>query len=297
MKRKTLSILLIGLMVLNLSACGENTSSAVSDTAVTQIEAVAEQPSEKETDEAAEEPKPEAEPEETKPEEVISENISEETDEAVTEEKHSEDTEAEPEESTTVEINPTNEVKDTSDTTSSSGSTDTVDIQQDVTAPDPHPTPDQQPAQPEPVADTGTSVATVTVSGTFDINDFVYNISNADDFWIIDHQVDLLYGSWFIEISTNTYSADSAYISIGRWDWNATYCNINTYSYVFPFGNGSKVVSEDYPGYGNSVSQTALSILPTLVEYMKNSGAPSVAPNIPGCTFKPCQSNNPFVQY
>ena len=294
MKRKTLSIILICLMVLNLSACGENTTSTVSDNVVTQTEAVAEQPAEKETDEAVEE---------TKPEEEISEEAQEETEEAVTEEKPSEDTEAEPEASAAVETNPTNEVQDTGDTKTSPSSTDTVDTQQDVTAPDPRPTPDQQPAQDttstqaDSATDTGSSFSTAGIGSTFDVNNYAYHVSGADVVYEIDHQVMIVYGSWFIEMSTNSYNANSAYISVGRWDTSATYWNVNTYSYVFAFGDGSRIIDEDSPGYSYNVSKTALAILPTLVDYMKNSGNPSVAPNIPGCTFKSCQSDNPFVQF
>ena len=282
MKRKVFAIFCACLMTFSLAACGKATSDNSTSDDAAQVAEI-----EKPTPEATIKPEETTKPavEETKPQEekpVVQEPTEDTTQEDTT---------------TTDETKPTDTDQGNGNNTDTSTSTDSGNTQQDTTATDQQPAQDQQPTQTDPAVDTGTSTSTPTVSGTFDVNDFVYNVSNADDFWVINEQIDFLYGSWFIEISTSGYNANTAYISIGSWDWNASYWNYNTYSCVFAFGDGAKVVSEDYPGYSNTVSKTALAILPTLVDYMKNSGDPSVAPNIPGYTFKPCQSNNPFTQY
>ena len=288
MKRKVLAIFCACFMALSLVACGDNTSAVSDDSSTTQV-AVVEKPTPEVTAtvEPAEEEKPTVtvtdKPEEDKPDDVV------EPTEDPAQDDNSTDTD-------TDEAKPDSTSQDAVTSTTDGTSTDTTSQDTTPTTTDQQPAQETTPTQTDPETNTGTSTTTTNVSGTFNVDNYFCD-SNATDFWIIDHQVDILYGSWFIEISTNTYNANSAYISIGRWDWNATYCNINTYSYVFDFGEGSKVVSEFYPGYGNSVSKTALAILPTLVDYMRSSGDPSADPNIPGCTFKPCQSDNPFVQY
>ncbi len=301
MKRKTLSIILIGLIVLNMSACGKDSTSNTSNN-VTQIESSNEQVAdtdEKESEESVEELESEVE-EENITEENIFEEDTEKADEEVIEEETSEETGEEQRESGTDETRPADTDQGNGNDTDTSTSADTGNTQQDTTATDQQPAQDQQPTQTDPAINTGTSTSTPTVSGTFDIDDFVYNVSNASDYYMSDKQIMLVYGSWFIEISTSgsTYSPGNAYISIGNWDYNATYWNINTYSCVFSFGDGSKIATEFYPEYTKySVSKTALAILPTLVDYMKASPQTDVAPNIPGYTFKPCQSDNPYVQY
>ncbi len=300
MKRKTLSILLIGLMLINISACGKNSPSGTPDNAA-QIELSNEQAAdidEKESEESVEELESEVE-EENINEENNFEEDTEKADEEVIEEETSEETGEEQRESGTDETKPTDTDQGNGNDTDTSTSVDTGNTQQDTTATDQQPAQDQQPTQTDPTIDTGTSTSTPTVSGTFDVDDFADNVSNAV-YYMTDKQIMLVYGSWFIEISTSgsTYSPGNAYISIGRWDYNATYWNINTYSCVFSFGDGSKIATEAYPEYTKySVSKTALAILPTLVDYMKASPQTDVAPNIPGYTFKPCQSDNPYVQY
>ena len=286
MKRKVFAIFCACLMTFSLVACGKTTSADSSSDDTTQVAVI-----EKPTPEVVVEPEETTKPtvEETKPQEeepVVQEPAEDTTQEDTT---------------TTDETKPTDTDQGNGNNTDTSTSTDADNTQQDTTTTDQQQTTqDQQPTQTDPTVDTGTSTSTPTVSGTFDVDDFVYNVSNASDYYMTDKQIMLVYGSWFIEISTSasTYSPGNAYISIGRWDYNATYWNINTYSCVFSFGDGSKIASEFYPDYTKySVSKTALAILPTLVDYMKNSGDPSVAPNIPGYTFKPCQSDNPYVQY
>lgn len=287
MKRKVFAIFCACLMTFSLVACGKTTSADSSSDDTTQVAVV-----EKPTPEVVVEPEETTKPtvEETKPQEeepVVQEPAEDTTQEDTT---------------TTDETKPTDTDQGNGNNTDTSTSTDTGNTQQDTTATDQQQTTqDQQPAQTDPTVDTGTSTSTTTVSGTFDIDDFVLNVSNANDYYMSDKQIMLVYGSWFIEISTSgsTYSPGNAYISIGNWDYNATYWNINTYSCVFSFGDGSKIVTEKYPNYSNNytVSKTALAILPTLVDYMKASPQTDVAPNIPGYTFKPCQSDNPYVQY
>ncbi len=289
MKRRVLAIFCACLMTLSFTACGNNTS-AVSDNDSSAQVAVVEKPSPEVTTtvEPIEEEKPSAtvteKPEEDKPDETKP------TQEPAQDETSTDTDEAKPDTTT----------QDTATSTDSGTSTDTTSQDTTPTTTDQQPAQDTTPAQTDPAVDTGTSTSAPTVSGTFDVDDFVYNVSNASDYYMTDKQIMLVYGSWFIEISTSgsTYSPGNAYISIGSWDYNATYWNINTYSCVFSFGDGSKIATEFYPEYTKySVSKTALAILPTLVDYMKASGDPSVAPSIPGYTFKPCQSDNPYVQY
>lgn len=283
MKRRVLAIFCACLMTLSFTACGNNTS-AVSDNDSSAQVAVVEKPSPEVTTtvEPVEEEKPSAtvtekpeedKPDETKPtQEPAQDEVSTDTDEA----------------------KPDTTNQDTTTSTDSGTSTDTTSQDTTPATTDQQPAQDTTPAQTEPG---GGGASTSNVSGTFDIDNYVLNISNASDYYMIDEQVMIVYGSWFIEMSTDYYNANTAYISMGSWDYNAASWNINTYSCVFSFGDGSSISSEKYPGYTRHVSKTALAILPTLVDYMKASGDPSVAPSIPGYTFKPCQSDNPFTQY
>ena len=283
MKRKVFAIFCACLMTFSLVACGKTTSADSTSDDSTQVAVV-----EKPTPEVVAEPEETTKPtvEETKPQEV--EPVVQEP----TEDTTQEDT------TTTDETKPTDTDQGNGNNTDTSTSTDTGNTQQDTTATDQQQTTqDTTSTQADPATDTGSSFSTAGIGSTFDVNNYAYHVSGADVVYEIDHQVMIVYGSWFIEMSTNSYNANSAYISVGRWDTNATYWNVNTYSYVFDFGDGSRIIDEDSPNYSYNVSKTALAILPTLVDYMKNSGDPSVAPNIPGCTFKPCQSDNPFVQY
>lgn len=287
MKRKVLAIFCACLLTFSLAACGNNTSAVSDNDSSTQV-AVVEKPSPEVTAtvEPAEEEKPSVtvteKPEEEKPDDVVE----------PTEEPTQDDTSTD-----TDEAKPDSTSQDAVTSTTDGTSTDTTSQDTTPTTTDQQPAQETTPTQTDPVADTGSSFSTAGIGNSFDVNNYAYHVSNADVVYEIDHQVMIVYGSWFIEMSTNNYNASNAYISVGRWDQNATYWNVNTYSYVFAFGEGSRIIDEDSPGYSYSVSKTALAILPTLVDYMKASGDPSVAPNIPGCTFKPCQSDNPFTQY
>ena len=288
MKRKVFAIFCACLMTFSLVACGKTTSADSTSDDAAQVAEI-----EKPTPEATIKPEETAKPvvEETKPQEdkpVVQEPAEDTT---------QEDT------ATTDKTKPTDTDQGNGNNTDNSTNTDSGNTQQDITATDQQQTnQDQQTTQTNPTVDTGTSTSTstTTVSGTFDIDNYVYNQSSSGCYYMSSEQLMIVYGSWFIEISTSaqTYSPGNAYISIGRWDYNATYWNNNTYSCVFSFGDGSAISSESYPDYNRySISKTAISILPTLEAYMAASPQTDVAPNIPGYTFKPCQSDNPFVQY
>ncbi len=287
MKRKVFAIFCACLMTFSLVACGKTTSAdSTSDDTAQVAEIDPPSPEVTTTVEPVEEEKPSATVTEKPAEEVKPDPVEPAQDPA------QDDTFAD-----TDEVKPDATNQDAAMSTDSGTSTDTTSQDTTPTETDQQPAQDTTSTQADLATDTGSIFSIAGIGSTFDVNNYAYHVSGADVVYEIDHQVMIVYGSWFIEMSTNSYNANSAYISVGRWDTNATYWNVNTYSYVFAFGDGSRIIDEDSPGYSYNVSKTALAILPTLVDYMKNSGNPSVAPNIPGCTFKSCQSDNPFVQF
>ena len=146
----------------------------------------------------------------------------------------------------------------------------------------------------EPITPTGTLVN----NGKFNVDKFSWE-SEALEFMMTEKQILFLYDNiWFIEISGDAQSTTQAAISVGKWEtgrsdrWNITY-----YSCVFDFGTKVKVSSRDYPEYTYYISQNTLDYLQATVDAMKANPQFDTPPNVPGITFKPCQFNDPFIQF
>ena len=128
--------------------------------------------------------------------------------------------------------------------------------------------------------------------GRLDVYQYGMSVG-ATDVYITDHQFDFVFGTYFIQVGYNSDNVNQADIAIGRWDTNdQRRWNITTYSYIFDRGDTVPELSgEPY------TSKYALSLLPSVIEYMAQSKDPNTAPDIPGTDFKPCSEMESFDQY
>ena len=139
-----------------------------------------------------------------------------------------------------------------------------------------------------------TDIQDYIVDGMFDIEGYGKS-TGAGEVYIIKEEFLYLYdNTWFVEVSSDLENADKAFISIGKWDTaQADRWNINTFSYVFEFGEPIGTSGNEFK---YNVSKQALAYLPLVITQMKSLPKTDEAPNVTGTEFKPCQYDDPFVQ-
>ncbi len=172
----------------------------------------------------------------------------------------------------------------------------------------PDPAPEQTPVEPQPQPVEEVPVVTTPApapstsfdssinacmkNGAFDVPTFGDN--TVADLWYRTYpDFCIVYDmAWFVQAGSSDAYPGKGFIAIGRWTYDdPNRCNVFTYSYVFDFGDGINTTD------GYAIPSTVLQYLPAVVNAMKANPDPSVAPAVPGTNFKPCQSDNCFVQY
>lgn len=194
--------------------------------------------------------------------------------------------EAQKEESVTAE--PVEEVKVDESSTVTTEETDTPEEEPVI----------EEPVEEEPEPPTFDQLIQENEAGSY-VNDGVFDIkaygtaTNAE-VYITKNDFAYVYDNdWYVQAGANPDYPGMSFITIGDWDSSGKYdrWNVATYSYIFEFGEGMDTTG------GFSVSKEILAYLPSIITAMKANPDPTVAPDVSGTVFKPCEYNDAFVQH
>ncbi|MBP5674935.1 hypothetical protein J6W91_01240 [Candidatus Saccharibacteria bacterium] len=139
----------------------------------------------------------------------------------------------------------------------------------------------------DPNADLGIAVDYMNADGVLDLEKYCTEGLGAQKFYMDDEMFCFVFDdAWFAEGTLVALHPSKFGVAIGSWETQsnkASFVHVGEYIETIDIG-GSKVVPRD-----------VIRLLPSVVEYMKESQDPKTQPSIRGMNFQPWPEDDPYL--